>query len=140
MDRKINFEDKEKILETSPDLFKVAVSDLNANLNSKLRLQFEEIHNLLDKMADIVVRTEPKKSSFILDCRLGTKNVPKNVSKSFKKKELMAVNQNLDKPYKFVDARLETENSQMKSGKSIGKRSSFYSVSTALPTKKLKLF
>lgn len=116
-------------------MFKNTVRDINTNLNSKLRLQFEEIHLLLDKMADIVVRTEPKKSSFILDCRLGSKVMPKNLSKAIKKKEVSVVT--------GQNKVFNSESDYSQHDKSLGKRGSFHSVSTALPTplstKRIKL-
>jgi hypothetical protein len=140
----LNFEDKSKILENCPEIFKNTARDINTKLNSKLKNQFEEIHCLLDKMAEIVIKTEPKKSSFILDCRTGTKTTAKGLGKrNSKAKKAADKNKTVCHP---LDAMWESDNGSLPELAASNyelsiydKKGSMFTASTA-PTKKLKSF
>jgi hypothetical protein len=133
-----------KILENCPEMFKNTARDINTKLNSKLKNQFEEIHCLLDKMAEIVLKTEPKKSSFILDCRSGTKMAVKGLGKrNSKAKKAADKNKSICNPLDMMwESEIDTLPDLMASDYEFSvydKKGSLLTASTA-PTKKLKSF
>ena len=147
--KEINFEDKGKILENSPEIFKDSARDLNAKLNSKLKYQFDEIHGLLDKMAEIILKTDPKKSAFIMDCRHQPGIVTKSIRKISKKKKdgksVKPISRNKSAGLTKNAYILESDNSlpdlvnDPYENSTSNKRGSFYTASTAA-SKKLKVY
>ena len=137
-DEKINFHDKKNILDNCPYQFKDTIKAMNENLNSKLKNHFEEIHDVLNKMAYIVMTMEPKKSGFIIDCRHG-KDMYKEEVGSFLSKSYRSRKNVNDK------LRANSTKSRVLSKKKdrvicSDKKRSLHSISTTASHKKLKFF
>jgi len=146
-DPKVHFLNTEKIFDDCPMLVKHTIREMNSTLNTQLKGQFDEIKSLLDRMADIVVATEPKKSAFILDYRLGKQShsdcdVSLHASsRSYAAKKRSRARESATKSTKKNAC--SGPDSPVLSGPSsqsgLGKRFSIHSLSTALPTKMIKV-
>lgn len=142
----VDFSATGKILDDCPFLFKNTIKEMNHKLNLKLKNHFDEIHSLLDRMADIVVSTDPKKAAFILDYRLGKimhrpvalKTKPRVGGKPRAKrtKKIATISSDKKKACGGNDENV-LDSPSVESG--LGKRNSFCSFSTAAsPKKKMK--
>lgn len=130
-EEKFDFSQEQKVWHEYPGDFKETASKYNDSLNDKMKLQLEEVNNLLNKMASIVVKLEPKKARFIVDSRAETSNTMKKQLAKINKK-LVAANASKNRKIDFETDSIGTEiNSYIK-------QNSFSSVSTAA-SKKLKI-
>lgn len=86
-DEDFSIQNKEQILDNCPNFFKNTVEDFNYTLNCTLKTQFDQVHTLLEKMSWILIKREPKKTKFIIDCRLGNKIKLKGSKRRISKKD-----------------------------------------------------
>ena len=130
--KKFDFSNEEKIWHQCPDAFNSSASTYNDSLNDKLKKQCEDVDNLLQKMAAIIVISEPKKAKFIIDCRNENSTaMKKRLAISMNKKLAIANATKINRTSSESDSIQFEKNSCVKQG-------SLCSNSTA-PTKKMKL-
>jgi len=130
-EEKFDFSREQKVWHEYPGDFQQTASKYNDSLNDKMKLQLEEVNNLLNKMASIVVKLEPKKARFIVDSRAENSSTMKKQLARLNKK-LSAANASKNRKIDFETDSIGTEiNSYIKQG-------SFSSISTAA-SKKLKI-
>lgn len=130
-EEKFDFTQEQKVWHEYPGDFKETASKYNNSLNDKMKTQLEEVNDLLNKMASIVVKLEPKKARFIVDSRAENSNTMKKQLAKLNKK-LAAANASKNRKIDFETDSIGTEiNSYIK-------QNSFSSISTAA-SKKLKI-
>merc|ERR1712178_174481 len=114
-----------------PTELRATASKYNDTLNDRMKQQLDDVNNLLNKMASIVVKLEPKKARFIVDSRAENSATMKKQIAKLNKKIARA---NASKNRKSVS----DEDSIDLEIKSYIKQHSFSSVSTAA-SKKIKI-
>lgn len=128
---KFDFSQDPKVWHEYPTEFRATASKYNNTLNDRMKQQLDDVNDLLNKMASIIVKLEPKKAKFIVDSRAENNATMKKQIAKLNKKIARA---NASKMRKTVS----DEDSIDLEIKSYIKQHSFSSVSTAA-SKKLKI-